>query len=162
MTVNLRKGVEWADGEAFTCDDVKFTMETLRDTDTAGGQHGYFMKWLESVECVDDFTVQDHLTGANPRFYQHIMVGWENHFVIVPEHIFCRRGHCHVYQPRPGQGLADGQRPLQGRSWSPRSRSSTIAATTGGAPRSALWNCPRRSGSSPPTRPATKPTPSST
>jgi peptide/nickel transport system substrate-binding protein len=88
MTINLREGVEWADGEPFTCADVEYSMETLRDTDTAGGQHGYFLKWLEDVECIDDFTAKVTLTGPNPRFYQHIMVGWENHFVIVPKHIF--------------------------------------------------------------------------
>jgi peptide/nickel transport system substrate-binding protein len=88
MDIYLRKGVEWADGEPFTCDDVKFTMLAQRDTDTAGGQHGYFLKWLEDVECVDDFTVRVTLTDPNPRFSQHIMVGWEHHFTIVPEHIF--------------------------------------------------------------------------
>ena len=88
MTITLRKGVEWSDGEPFTCADVQFTILAQRDTDTAGGQHGYFLRWVEDVECIDDFTVRITLTGANPRFYQHIMVGWEHHFVIVPEHIF--------------------------------------------------------------------------
>ena len=27
-TIKLRKGVEWSDGEAFTCKDVKFTLDT--------------------------------------------------------------------------------------------------------------------------------------
>jgi peptide/nickel transport system substrate-binding protein len=88
MDIFLRKGVEWADGTPFTCADVKYTIETQRDIPTAQGQHGYFMQWVESVECVDDYTVRINYTGANPRFYQHIMVGWENHFVIVPKHIF--------------------------------------------------------------------------
>ena len=42
MTIYLRKGVKWADGEPFTCADVKFTMLAQRDTDAAQGQHGYF------------------------------------------------------------------------------------------------------------------------
>lgn len=88
MTVYLRKGAEWADGESVTCEDVEYSIEALRDTDTAGGQHGYFQQWVEEVECVDDFTVRIEYTDSNPRFYQHIMVGWENHFVIVPKHIF--------------------------------------------------------------------------
>ena len=88
MTVYLRKGVEWADGEPMTCADVEYSIKTLRDTDTAGGQHGYFKQWVEDVNCVDDFTVKIDYTAPNPRFYQHIMVGWENHFVIVPKHIF--------------------------------------------------------------------------
>ena len=28
----LRQGIKWSDGEAFTCDDVKYTVELLRDT----------------------------------------------------------------------------------------------------------------------------------
>lgn len=88
MTIYLRKGVEWADGTPMTCADVKYSIETLRDTATAGGQHGYFMKWVDSVDCIDDYTAQVNYTGANPRFYQHIMVGHENQFVIVPKHIF--------------------------------------------------------------------------
>jgi len=88
MTLYLRKGVEWADGEPLTCADVQYSILTLRDTDTAGGQHGYFGQWVESVDCVDDYTVRIEYTGANPRFYQRIMVGHENHFVIVPKHIF--------------------------------------------------------------------------
>ena len=31
VTVNLRPGVKWSDGVAFTCTDVKFTLEMLRD-----------------------------------------------------------------------------------------------------------------------------------
>jgi peptide/nickel transport system substrate-binding protein len=88
MTIYLRKGVEWADGEPMTCEDVQYSILTLRDTDAAGGQHGYFMQWVDDVECVDDFTVRIDYTGANPRFHQRVMVGWENHFVIVPKHIF--------------------------------------------------------------------------
>jgi peptide/nickel transport system substrate-binding protein len=88
MTIYLRKGVEWADGEPLNCEDVQYSILALRDTDTAGGQHGYFQKWVDSVDCVDDYTVQVNYTDTNPRFYQRLMVGHENHFVIVPKHIF--------------------------------------------------------------------------
>jgi peptide/nickel transport system substrate-binding protein len=88
MTIYLRKGVEWADGTPMTCADVEYSIEALRDTPTAQGQHGYFQQWVAEVECVDDFTVRIDYTDPNPRFYQHVMVGWENHFVIVPKHIF--------------------------------------------------------------------------
>ena len=88
ITLFLRKGVEWADGQPFTCADVKYTIEAARDTATAAMQHSYFVQWVASVDCVDDYTVQITLTGPNPRFYQHLVIGHENHFVIVPKHIF--------------------------------------------------------------------------
>lgn len=87
FTAILRKGVEWADGEPFTCDDVKFTIEAMRDTDAARWK-GLFTTWVDSVECIDDFTVRVNYTKTNPRFHQRFMVGHENGFVIVPEHIF--------------------------------------------------------------------------
>jgi peptide/nickel transport system substrate-binding protein len=87
LTLYLRKGVTWSDGEAFTCDDVKFTIEAHMNTETAA-RRGEFSKWFESVNCIDDFTVRIDYTDINPRIHQRLVIGWENHFVIVPEHIF--------------------------------------------------------------------------
>ena len=87
MDIYLRKGVEWADGEALNCDDVKYSIDIVGLTDNARWK-GLFNEWIESVECVDDFTVRVNYTKTNPRFHFRLMVGWENHFVIVPEHIF--------------------------------------------------------------------------
>jgi len=113
MTVYLRKGVEWADGEPMTCADVEYSILTLRDTDTAGGQHGYFAQWVESVDCIDDYTVKIIYTAPNPRFYQHIMVGWENHFVIVPKHIFEGKDVATFTNLDLGKGLPMGSGPYK-------------------------------------------------
>ncbi len=87
ITIYLRKGVTWSDGEAFTCDDVKFTIDANMTVETAR-YRGDFTKWFENVTCVDDFTLKIDYTDANPRIHQKLLIGWENHFVIVPEHIF--------------------------------------------------------------------------
>ena len=87
ITLFLRKGVTWSDGEPFTCADVKFTIDAHKDTQTAA-RRGEFSKWFESVECIDDFTLRIDYTDTNPRIHQRLLIGWENHFVIVPEHIF--------------------------------------------------------------------------
>ncbi|MEZ4674769.1 MAG: ABC transporter substrate-binding protein [Caldilineaceae bacterium] len=34
ITITLREGVEWSDGETFTANDVKYTLETVRANDT--------------------------------------------------------------------------------------------------------------------------------
>jgi peptide/nickel transport system substrate-binding protein len=87
MTIQLRGGVEWADGEPFDCQDVQFTFEAIKVTEGAR-KKDYFDQWLDSVECVDDSTVQLNFASPNSRFHQQTMVGHENHVVIVPEHIF--------------------------------------------------------------------------
>jgi peptide/nickel transport system substrate-binding protein len=56
ITYNLKEGLEWSDGEPFTCDDVKFTWETIVNPDSgAVSTTGY--QDIASVECPDDYTV---------------------------------------------------------------------------------------------------------
>lgn len=113
MTFYLRKGVEWADGEPFTCEDVQFTILAQRDTDAAQGLHGYFQKWVKDVECVDDFTVHITYTDVNPRFHQRVVVGHENHFVIVPKHIFADKDVATFTNLDLGKGWPLGSGPYQ-------------------------------------------------
>jgi len=89
ITVKLRQGVEWADGEAFTCDDVKFTLELLRDNTPEFSYSYIYEEWLEGVECIDDLTALITLTKPGPRWFQNnLALGHENHQVILPEHIW--------------------------------------------------------------------------
>ncbi|MEZ4864809.1 MAG: ABC transporter substrate-binding protein [Caldilineaceae bacterium] len=89
ITVNLRDGVEWADGEPFTCDDVRFTLELLRNNAPELTYAYIYEEWLKSVECVDDLTVFITLNKPGPRWFQsNLALGHENHQVILPEHIW--------------------------------------------------------------------------
>ncbi len=56
ITYNLREGVVWSDGEAFTCDDVAFTWEAVTHPESgAVATSGYDQ--ISSVDCPDDNTV---------------------------------------------------------------------------------------------------------
>jgi peptide/nickel transport system substrate-binding protein len=89
VTVNLRQGVEWSDGEAFTCDDVKFTLELLRDNAPEFTYAYIYEEWMQGVECIDDLTALITLNKPGPRWFQsNLALGHENHQVILPEHIW--------------------------------------------------------------------------
>jgi peptide/nickel transport system substrate-binding protein len=79
LSITLREGVQWSDGEDFTADDVKFTFDMLRDNET-----------LNSIGFDGETTVVDptHVTVAfdEPAFMDAAnLLGrtW-----IVPEHIW--------------------------------------------------------------------------
>jgi peptide/nickel transport system substrate-binding protein len=91
LTVKLREGVTWSDGQPFTPDDVVFTYQLLRANPV--------MVWAEeankrvaSVTAVDANTVQFNLTEANPRFHLNReafpAVGIWGGITILPRHVW--------------------------------------------------------------------------
>lgn len=89
ITLKLRDGVEWSDGTAFTCTDVKFTLEMLRDNSPDLNYSFIYEEWLSDVECVDDLTAMINLTKPGPRwFMDNLARGHENHQVILPAHVW--------------------------------------------------------------------------
>jgi peptide/nickel transport system substrate-binding protein len=91
ITVTLRDGVKWSDGEPFTSDDVVFTYNLLLENQG--------MVWatevannVESVEAVDDLTVTFNLKSSNPRYHLNReafpAVGIWGGITILPRHIW--------------------------------------------------------------------------
>jgi peptide/nickel transport system substrate-binding protein len=91
LTVKLRDGVTWNDGERFTADDVVFTYDTLRANPG--------MVWAEetnnavrSVDKIDDLNVRINLKQANPHY--HLIreafpaVGIWGGLTILPKHVW--------------------------------------------------------------------------
>jgi peptide/nickel transport system substrate-binding protein len=79
--LTLREGIEWADGEPFTADDVVFTIELGQ---MASVPYSPVWDWLDSAEATDDHTVV--FTFSDPRYQQ--WANWIYFHSIVPQHIW--------------------------------------------------------------------------
>ncbi|GHA34522.1 peptide ABC transporter substrate-binding protein [Devosia pacifica] len=103
MTVNLRDGIYWSDGEEFTADDVVFTVQTQIDTPGMVWS-APFSEYVESVEAVDEHTVHFTLSKANSRFHSLFSVRW-NAAWIMPEHVFSEVDDVLAYDFNPPVSL---------------------------------------------------------
>jgi peptide/nickel transport system substrate-binding protein len=86
LTIPLRQGVAWNDGEPFTADDIVFTVETLQKFDGFNA-HTFFVDNVESVTAVDENTVEFKLKQSNSRFHTTFLDRW-GCTRIMPKHIF--------------------------------------------------------------------------
>jgi peptide/nickel transport system substrate-binding protein len=84
ITWTLKEGVQWADGEPFTADDVRFTYEFITNPDVSSNSLGVYAN-IASVDVIDDLTVRINFQDVTP-IWARPFVGITG--VILPEHIF--------------------------------------------------------------------------
>ena len=90
-TIHLRRGVEWSDGQAFTAADVKFTLEAVRDAPPEINGSADYKEWLAWVDVPDPLTAVIHFNKPAPRWVRdHLALGHENHYPILPAHLWQR------------------------------------------------------------------------
>lgn len=89
LTIKLRKGVTWSDGQPFTASDVAFTLNMLKDNAPKLTYAVEMKQWVKAAVAVDPQTARITLTGPNPRF-MFTYFEWHSDLgvPIVPEHIF--------------------------------------------------------------------------
>jgi peptide/nickel transport system substrate-binding protein len=88
-TIHLRRGVTWSDGQPFGAEDVKFTLEALRDGPAELNATANYHEWLKSVDAPDPLTAVVHFTKPAPRWVRdNLALGHENHYPILPAHIW--------------------------------------------------------------------------
>ena len=86
LTVPLRQGVAWSDGEPFTAADLVYTVELEMQYEQFNS-HNYFVENVESVTALDDYTVEFKLKQPNSRFHTTFLDRW-GCVRILPKHIF--------------------------------------------------------------------------
>jgi peptide/nickel transport system substrate-binding protein len=84
LTVNLRKGVQWSDGQPFTSKDVTFTFNTiLTEAKNAADSQGDWV-YLKSVTAPDDNTVIFTFKKAYTPAAFYVL----SQTFIVPQHVW--------------------------------------------------------------------------
>jgi len=77
---HLRRGVKFHDGEELTAEDVKYTYDSVFNADLDTATWPGILESLESVEIIDDYTVQFNLEHAFSPFITFLLLG------ILPKH----------------------------------------------------------------------------
>ena len=63
--IKLRNNVKWQDGTAFTAQDVKYTIETLKQINSI---YNYNVQHITSVDIIDNYSVRINLDTIIPFF----------------------------------------------------------------------------------------------
>lgn len=89
LTYFLREGVTWSDGEAFTAEDVAYTLNTLRDLGSEVRLGGIYETFIQQAEVIDDLTVKITFNSPSPRFHDEVVVAkGDSATFIVPQHVW--------------------------------------------------------------------------
>ena len=113
VSVVIRQGVTWNDGTPFTADDVKFTLEKLRDTPELAFSSD-MKEWVKDVTVVDAQNFTINLNKANPRFfYFYFVENSEIQVAILPKHIWENEDWTTFQNYDPAKGLPVGTGPFK-------------------------------------------------
>jgi len=110
VTVTVRDGVTWSDGAPFDANDIAYTLNVMLENPDLQ-RAGQIIDTVESVEVIDDLTIQLNLTGVNPRFiFDNLTFRADLGVPIVPEHVFSEQDPAtfNNYDPDQGWPLCTG------------------------------------------------------
>ena len=79
-TFHLEEGVKWHDGEEFTAEDVKFTIEAIMDPDN-GSENAPNYEDVQEITVSDPYTISFRLVEPNYAFLEYMTMA------ILPKHL---------------------------------------------------------------------------
>ncbi len=89
VTLKIRSGVKWSDGEPLTAEDVAFTFNLLKEAAPDLSLSSNIKEWVASAEATDPNTVVLKLNKPGPRWAQDTLAtGQVDRFAVVPKHIW--------------------------------------------------------------------------
>ncbi|MBO5245664.1 MAG: ABC transporter substrate-binding protein [Eubacterium sp.] len=79
-TFYLEDGVTWHDGEAFDAEDVKFTIDAIRNPEN-GSENAPNYEDIEEISVIDSKTIRFRLSAPNVAFLDYMTIP------ILPQHL---------------------------------------------------------------------------
>ena len=79
-TFHLEENVKWHDGEPFTAEDVKFTIEAIMDPEN-GSENAPNYEDVEEISILDEHTISFRLAAPNAAFLDYMTMA------ILPKHL---------------------------------------------------------------------------
>lgn len=86
ITYHLRRDAKWSDGVPFTADDVRFSVDVVRNPNNNEGTHEGF-DLIERVDVPDPYTVTFRLTRPHAAFYVNFFGSAAAQPCILPKHL---------------------------------------------------------------------------
>ena len=87
LRIRLKNGITWQDGNAFTAEDVKFTIDAYKSVPSGQqGSYGAFIDLIKSAKVLDELTVQIQFIDPSNAALENLM------FPILPAHKHRRPG----------------------------------------------------------------------
>lgn len=79
-TFHLEENVKWHDGEPFTAEDVKFTIEAIMDPEN-GSENAPNYEDVEEIAVIDEHTISFRLSAPNVAFLDYMTMA------VLPKHL---------------------------------------------------------------------------